>query len=129
VVEPLFPFGHGVGYTTWSYESLSIEDGCAVVTVRNTGGRAGREVIQVYASPTDTAETLLEPERPVRWLAGFAGVTAEPGATVTARVPLPERTWQVWDGGWRTLPGDYVIEAAHSLIDRRLSTVTTITSD
>ncbi|GIG92775.1 beta-glucosidase [Plantactinospora endophytica] len=119
--EPLFPFGHGLGYTDWSYGSLAVEDGpggpVAVVTVRNTGARPGREVVQVYVGP-ETAE----PDRPVRWLAGFAAAGAAPGETVTVRVPLPARTFQIWGpDGWQTRPGRYRVEAAHSLADVRLT--------
>jgi beta-glucosidase len=74
--EPLFPFGHGHGYTTWSYDSITVDcdgadpagiPGVAVcVEVRNTGTRPGREVVQVYASRPDSSV-----ERPVKWLAGF----------------------------------------------------------
>jgi len=39
---------------------------------------------------------------------------------------VPARTFQIWDGGWRTVPGDYLIEAAHSVADRRLTAVRTI---
>ncbi|MEQ4303603.1 glycoside hydrolase family 3 C-terminal domain-containing protein [Plantactinospora sp. B6F1] len=121
--EPLFPFGHGLGYTDWAYESLTVEAGpggpVAVVTVRNAGRRPGREVVQVYAGPAAT-----ESDRPVRWLAGFAAAEAAPGEAVTVRVPLPGRTFQVWepDGGWRTRPGRYRLEAAHSIADIRRST-------
>jgi beta-glucosidase len=117
--EPLFPFGHGLGYTTWEYESLTVTDSAAVVAVRNTGDRAGREVVQVYVGPTAAAEGA--PPRPERWLAGFAAVRAEPGEAATVRVPLPARAFQVWDGGWRTVPGTYRVEAARSVADRRLS--------
>src|SRR6202050_2419813 len=56
LTRPQFPFGHGLGYTTWAYESLQVatpelaagEDLGVVVTVRNTGSRAGREVVQAY---------------------------------------------------------------------------------
>jgi beta-glucosidase len=119
--DPLFPFGHGLGYTGWAYESLSIEDGAAVVTVRNTGDRPGREVVQIYAGPSTP-----DPERPRRWLAGFAAAEAEPGEAVTVRATLPERAFQVWDGGWRTVTGDYLIEAAHRVADRRLAATLTI---
>jgi len=122
-LTPLFPFGHGLGYTTWAYESLTVEDGAAVVTVRNTGARPGREVVQVYVGPAgpDTGG----PVRPARWLAGFAGAEAAPGEAVTVRVPLPERTFQVWtDGGWRTVPGTYRIEASSTVLDpQRTATV------
>jgi beta-glucosidase len=120
-VAPLFPFGHGLGYTTWAYESLAVQPGdglgTATVTVRNTGARAGREVVQVYLGPADP-----DPGRPVRWLAGFAGVTAAPGEAVTVRVPLPERAAQIWQGGWRTVAGRYLVEAGRSVEDRPLST-------
>jgi beta-glucosidase len=120
-VEPLFPFGHGLGYTTWAYESLAVQPdpdgpGATVVTVRNTGDRAGREVVQVYLAPTEP-----DADRPARWLAGFAVAEAAPGEAVAVRIPVPWRAVQVWDGGWRTVPGGYIVEAAHSVADRRLT--------
>ncbi|MBE1492853.1 beta-glucosidase family protein [Plantactinospora soyae] len=119
--EPLFPFGHGLGYTDWDYRSLTVETGpdgpVAVVTVRNTGDRVGREVVQVYVGPR-----VAEPDRPVRWLAGFAAVEAAPGESVTVRVTLPARTAQVWTAdGWLTRTGSYRVEAARSLADLRLT--------
>ncbi|MEO3744900.1 glycoside hydrolase family 3 C-terminal domain-containing protein [Plantactinospora sp. B5E13] len=119
--EPLFPFGHGIGYTDWAYRSLSVEDGpagpVAVVTVANTGRRPGAEVVQLYVGPAHP-----EPDRPVRWLAGFARAEADPGEPVTVRVPLPVRGFQVWtEHGWRTRTGRYRLEAARSVADRRLS--------
>jgi beta-glucosidase len=122
-VAPLFPFGHGLGYTTWAYESLTVEPaagglGTAAVTIRNTGARTGREVVQVYLGPVEP-----DPGRPARWLAGFAGVSASPGETATVRVPLPERAAQIWDGGWQTVSGRYLVEAGRSVEDRPLGTV------
>jgi beta-glucosidase len=119
--EPLFPFGHGLGYTDWDYRSLTVEAGpdgpVAVVAVQNSGPRAGREVVQVYVGPS-----VAEPDRAVRWLAGFAGVEAAPGESVTVRVPLPARTFQVWEpDGWTTRAGRYRIEAARSIADVRLT--------
>ena len=92
----------------------------AVVTLTNAGARPGREVVQVYVGPTGEAPfgagpAGVAPERPERWLAGFASVEAHPGETVTVRIPLPERTWQVWDDGWRTVPGTYRVTAARAL--------------
>ncbi|MEV7625443.1 glycoside hydrolase family 3 C-terminal domain-containing protein [Actinoplanes sp. NPDC089786] len=114
--EPHYAFGHGLGYTTWSYEALRVVDGTAEITVTNTGAREGREVIQVYVRPAAPDD-----ERPAEWLAGFATVTAHPDESVTARVDLPERTFQTWaDGGWHTVAGDYEIVAAHALDDPRL---------
>jgi beta-glucosidase len=119
--EPLFPFGHGTGYTTWSHESITLDrapDGrnwtgpgvAACVQVRNTGSRPGREVVQVYASRPDSAI-----ERPAKWLAGFATVDADPGETVTVGILIPERAFQHWAGqGWATEPGSFVVAAGPS---------------
>lgn len=118
-VEPRFPFGHGQGYTTWAYERMDITDGRRVsVTLRNTGTRTGREVVQIYAGPAAP-----DPDRPARWLAGFAAASAAPGEEVTVTIDLPDRTFEIWDGGWRTPAGSYTIEAAHSIGDRRLQEV------
>ena len=121
-VTPRFAFGHGLGYTTWDYEQLTAE-GCQVTaTVRNTGSRAGREVVQIYAGPVTPDDG-----RPRRWLAGFASVTAEPGEAATVTITLPERAFQIWADGWTTVPGEYFIEAAHSLDDVRTTVTIAVT--
>jgi beta-glucosidase len=122
--EPLFPFGHGHGYTTWSYDSITVDcdeanallapgetGGVAVCAeVRNTGSRPGREVVQVYVSRPDSAV-----ERPARWLAGFAAVDADPGETVNVGILLPERAFQHWaDGGWTLEAGTFSLAAGSS---------------
>jgi beta-glucosidase len=119
--EPLFPFGHGTGYTTWAYESITLDQapagasgaasGVAVcVQVQNTGSRRGREVVQVYASRPDSAV-----ERPPKWLVGFAPVDADPGEAVTVGILIPERAFQHWtDQGWSTEPGPFVLAAGPS---------------
>jgi beta-glucosidase len=104
--EALFPFGHGLGYTTWEYDSLELRDGHVFVRVRNTGERRGREVVQVYASKPDSAI-----ERPPRWLAGYAIAEAGPGEEVEVRVTIDPRAFQHWDGGWQTEPGEFDLEA------------------
>ncbi len=123
--EPLFPFGHGVGYTTWAHESVTMDQapagapGVAVcVQVRNTGSRRGREVVQVYASRPDSAI-----ERPAKWLAGFATVDADPGETVTVGILIPERAFQHWTGdGWSTEPASFVLSAGSSSASLPLTT-------
>ncbi|HEY9483093.1 MAG TPA: glycoside hydrolase family 3 C-terminal domain-containing protein [Micromonosporaceae bacterium] len=114
-VAPRYPFGHGLGYTTWAYESMRIDGSRVTVTVRNTGDRPGREVVQCYVAPVEADDT-----RPRRWLAGFAVATADPGASVAVTIALPERTFQIWDNGWRTVSGPYQVAAAHSIADQRL---------
>src|SRR4051812_16567865 len=87
-----YPFGHGLGYTSWEYVSLEAAASEAVVRLRNAGARRGREVVQLYASRADSAV-----ERPARWLAAFASVIADPGEEVAVTLPLPQRTFEHWD--------------------------------
>ena len=98
---PAYPFGHGLGYTTWVYESLDapavVTPGEPVrlrVTVRNCGDRVGRTVVQAYLSRADSAV-----ERPRFWLAGFAPVDAAAGERVTITVELAPRAFQHWRSG------------------------------
>lgn len=125
-VEPLFSFGHGLGYADWRYESLTAEsnslragdDLSLTVRVRNSGRRAGREVVQVYVEPPDDTAG-----RPVRVLAGFASVEAGPGEIAEARLTISARTFarydeQLRDWAWR--PGAYAIRAGRSSRDLRL---------
>jgi beta-glucosidase len=118
--EPLFAFGHGLGYTTWSYESMSVDVDNVSVTLINTGERPGRSVVQVYASRPSSAV-----ERPVKWLAGFAIAEAEPAAAVTVSVSLAARAFQHWapGEGWVTEPGQFVLAAGPSSADLPLSGV------
>jgi len=128
--EPAAPFGHGLGWTAWEYEVAELAapglapgdaDVAVHVTVRNTGSRPGREVVQVYVTPpAGTATT--DPARPVRWLGGFAVVDAAPGERATAEVRVPRRALQTWDaaaGGWTTPPGTYRLTASRSVRDPR----------
>jgi beta-glucosidase len=103
---PLFPFGHGLGYTEWEYLAVEPAAGRVTVRLRNTGARRGREVVQVYASRPDSAV-----ERPPRWLAGFAVAEAEPGEEVEVEVTIPPRALAHWDGGWTVEPGEFRFQA------------------
>jgi len=128
---PRYAFGHGLGYTSWEYETLAVSATEAVVTLANTGPRTGREVVQVYVGPVGeqpfgAGPAGVTPERPARWLAGFAAVEAHPGETVTVRIPLPERTWQIWDNGWHTVPGRYTVTAARALDNPALTAELTL---
>jgi beta-glucosidase len=117
----LFPFGHGMGFTDWDYESMTIDtdagEGQAVtVMVRNRGERRGSEVVQVYARPE------AEIDCPVA-LAGFAKVVADPGEVVRAVIHPSPRAFQRWDpdSGWVLGAGPWVLTAGRSIIDQRLS--------
>ncbi|MFB7338871.1 glycoside hydrolase family 3 protein [Streptomyces hydrogenans] len=117
---PAYPFGHGLGYTTWSYDALEATSETVTVRLTNTGDRPGRETVQLYLAPVqDTVE------RPARWLAAFAGVEAAPGETVETVIALPRRAFEIWDEekhAWTVVPGRYELHAAHSLADPRLTT-------
>ncbi|MFI6693288.1 beta-glucosidase [Streptomyces sp. NPDC050433] len=116
---PLFPFGHGLSYTTWEYQDCVVTGdltrGLAVeVTIRNTGGRAGREVVQAYLEPLDDGEP--------RRLVGFASVEAGPSEAVVATLTVePERltTWS--DGGWVARSGPHRLQVGRSAADVRLT--------
>ncbi len=125
--EPLFCFGHGLGYTDWSYRSLTVaadslspgQDLPLVVTVHNSGPRAGREVVQVYLEGPDD-----DPSRPLRVLAAFSAVSARPGKQVEARLTVPARSFARYDeglGDWVWQPGTYTVRAGRSSRDLRLS--------
>ena len=125
--EPHFAFGHGLGYTEWTYESLTPgaesitagEDLTCAVTVRNSGKRAGREVVQVYLEAPDD-----DPRRPLRILAGFGTVEAATGATAEVRLTLPGRSFARFDEAtrsWAWRPGTYKLRAGRSSRDLRLS--------
>ncbi|MFD5108835.1 beta-glucosidase family protein [Streptomyces cinereoruber] len=120
---PAYAFGHGLGYTTWSYDSLVAGPETATVRITNTGGRPGRETVQVYLAPAPSSGA---PERPARVLAGFASVGAGPGETVETSIALSRRAFEIWDeekGDWTFVPGAYEVRAAHSLDDVRLTAV------
>lgn len=125
---PAYAFGHGLGYTTWEYESVSATPDAVTVRVRNTGSRPGSDTVQIYLAPAPAPDA---PERPARWLAGFARVTAAPGGSVEVTVPVETRAYQVWDEeayGWKTVPGTYEVQAARSLADVRATTTVGITA-
>jgi beta-glucosidase len=124
--EPLFCFGHGLGYTDWAYETLTTaagsiaagEDLSVVLTVRNSGRRAGREVVQVYLEAPDD-----DPRRPLRVLAAFGTVDGEPGTQTDVRLTLPGRAFARFDEArhqWVSVPGTYTLRAGRSSRDLRL---------
>jgi beta-glucosidase len=137
---PAFPFGHGLGWTRWTYESVTLSptpvsaasltspaggDGLNLtVALTNTGPRAGREVLQVYLEPPQDGT-----DRPVRLLAGFATIQAAPGERVTTEVHVPARAFQIWDGeasAWRTPPGRYRLHIGRSSRDPHLTADVTV---
>ncbi|MFD7530929.1 glycoside hydrolase family 3 protein [Streptomyces sp. NPDC059849] len=118
---PAYPFGHGLGYTTWEYEGLEAGPDSVTVRVRNTGTRPGAETVQIYLAPRDGTA-----DRPARRLAGFARVEAAPGESAEAVVALDRRAYEIWDEeayDWVLVPGTYEVQAARSLGDVRRTAV------
>jgi beta-glucosidase len=116
--EPAYAFGHGLGYTTWSLSDLrAIDPSSVALTVHNSGGRAGKHVIQVYAERSETTV-----DRPARWLAGFAVVRLEAGQRREITVQLHNHTFEHWDNGWTTEPGTFTLHAGSSVTDLPLAT-------
>lgn len=129
-LEPRFPFGHGLGYTSWCFERLELPTGVTragtdvdvIATVRNVGRRSGELVVQAYLSAPGHQDEA-EAHRPVRVLSGFARVQADPGATGVANIRLPHRTFARWDqagGGWAYPHGTYLLEIGFSERDLHL---------
>jgi beta-glucosidase len=117
---PLYPFGHGLSYTTFSYSGLRLDppdvdpDGTVTVSVQvtNTGTRPGTEVVQCYTGP-------VTPRRPQPRgaLAGFTRLSLAPGETGTVRLPVPGSALAYWDvaaGRMTVDPGDYLVKVGSS---------------
>jgi beta-glucosidase len=103
---PLFPFGHGLSYTTFAYSGLKATATAVIFTVKNTGTRAGAEVAQVYAGlPDGTGE-------PPRRLVAWEKVTLAPGESKAVTLTLEPFLLSIFDAAadaWRLAPGDYKI--------------------
>ncbi|MCT9620400.1 glycoside hydrolase family 3 C-terminal domain-containing protein [Curtobacterium sp. C2H10] len=117
--EPAYPFGHGLGYTTWTIDGVTatptVREGDAVIvtaTVANTGDRAGKHVVQVYASRESSAV-----DRPVRWLVGFAPVRLDAGESTEVSIEVPARAFAHWDGAWAHESGTFTLHVGASVSD------------
>ncbi|WP_020116124.1 glycoside hydrolase family 3 protein [Streptomyces canus] len=123
---PAYPFGHGLGYTDWTYESVEVRGTTVRVRLRNSGARPGREVVQVYLAPAEP-----DAERPARRLAGFAGAEAGPGESVEVTVEIPRRAFEIWDektSSWVYVKGSYEIQVGRSIGDRRVTATINVSS-
>lgn len=118
-----YAFGHGLSYTTFEYTDLTVTAGHDTVTVRltltNSGKRAGREVVQVYAAHPGSAIS-----RPPRWLAGYACVTLDPGERRALELEVDRGELAYWDvrsQRWVCEPGEYLLAVGASSRDLRLT--------
>ena len=118
--QPLFPFGYGLSYTSFSYSRLKIVSGKQVqvsFTLRNTGGRAGAETAQVYLDLPSSAS-----EPPWR-LAAWQKINLRPAENQTVTLTLDPQTlsiFKVEKDAWEIVPGDYNVHVGGSSRDTPL---------
>lgn len=127
--EPLFPFGHGLSYTKYTYTNLRLasltlrngETATVLVDVANVGSRAGVEIVQVYVSDVVTSVTWVN-----KALKGFARVELAPGEQKTVQVDLPWAAFQLVNAQGVPVvePGEFTILVGPSSRDRELLTTT-----
>jgi beta-glucosidase len=127
-IAPLFPFGHGLGYTSFELAGFAAEpvgDGIAVrATLRNAGVRPGATVLQVYVRDLDS-----EVPRPPKELKAFAKLRLEPGESRDARFRLVPRDLAFYDTGagcWRVDAGRFEVLAGFSATDIRAGSTVTV---
>jgi beta-glucosidase len=125
-VEPLFPFGHGLSYTTFEYSGLSVSSpavkagGTVEVSmqIRNSGDRAGTDVVQLYLHDVESSLP-----RPPKELKGFRRVSLEPGQARTLTFTLESSDMSFFDpdkGDWIAEPGAFEVLVGSSSRDIRL---------
>ena len=125
-MDVLFPFGHGLSYTTFEYSNLKIgsssitdrEKLTVSVDIKNTGDREGREAVQLYVAPP-AGQAI----RPVKELKGFGKVSLKPGETKTLSFELDSRSFAYFNteiNDWFVESGEYAILVGSSSRDIRL---------
>ena len=115
--EALYPFGHGLSYTTFDIAGAEYQDNKVNVTVSNTGRRDGSEVIQVYVR--NTADT----EGPLKTLRAYQRVTLKAGEQQRISIDLPRERFEGWDtqtNTMRVVPGKYEVMVGTSSAEKDL---------
>jgi beta-glucosidase len=134
-VEPLFPFGHGLSYTTFGYSNLQISKKSITpdetievkVDVTNTGKVSGKEVVQLYVR--DVQSTFARPEKELK---AFEKVELKPNETRTVTFKLNREAFWYFDiikNSWSTEPGDFEILVGASSRDIRLNGTVTLEAE
>ena len=128
-VEPAFPFGFGLSYTKFEYSNFQVAEVAqigggdparaysATLMIKNTGTRAGAEVIQLYIHPLHS-----KIDRPVRELKGFGRVTLKPGEARFVHFNISRSALSYWSPekkDWVADPGGYDVEVSSSSRDIR----------
>ncbi len=125
-IEPQFPFGFGLSYTTFDYSRLKVNnqlastagDATVTVNVRNSGKHAGAEVVQLYVHDGHS-----KIDRPIHELKGFQRVELKPGEMKTVTFRLDRAALSYWNPAtkaWQADPGMFEVQAGASSRDIRL---------
>jgi len=124
-LAPLFPFGHGLSYTTFEYTKLQLPKTAAAgelvtvqATVKNVGKMAGQEVVQLYVSDREASV-----RRPVKELKGFVKIALKPGESRIVKFELDARAFAFYDviaRNWKVEPGKFDLLVGSSSRDIRL---------
>ncbi len=120
-MDVLFPFGHGLSYTTFAYDNVKLSEEHikdtdileVSVEVTNTGSRRGKEVVQLYIAPPKSELVI----RPVHELKGFEKIQLEPGETKTVKFKLDKRSFAYYHvklKDWYVESGVYEIQLGQS---------------
>lgn len=139
-IEPLFPFGFGLSYTTFGYKNLSVstdkislkQNPSPKITVEfdltNTGKKSGEEIAELYLGLPSTADV----PQPPKQLKGFSKISLKPGRTRHVRLQLDARALSYWNTAnhdWEILPGTYQVMAGSSSRDLPLQGSFTVSAD
>jgi beta-glucosidase len=118
-----FAFGEGGSYTTFTYTGITVIDESkekehcyhVTVTVKNTGERPGKEAVLLYVCPPQDGVY-----RPLKELKGFEKIALDPGETKSVDYYLDNRSFAVWDDGFKVPEGNYRIEAGNTWIENNV---------
>lgn len=112
-----FPFGYGLSYTSFAYSDLKVNGKYVTCKVKNTGKVTGKEVVQLYIEPKGNRGY-----RAKREMKAFTKVSLNPGEEKQVQFKLEERSFAIWDDGWKILEGFYDIcigKDSHTMILRK----------
>ena len=118
--QPLFPFGFGLSYTTFSVSKPVYKNDKLQVKVSNIGNRQGLETVQVYI------RRVADTEGPLKSLRAYQQVQLAPGETKTISIALPRNSFEGWDASTNTMcvvPGKYEVMVGHSSADSDLQKI------
>ena len=120
--QPLYPFGYGLSYTTFEYGKAKVsgKNHDVTFTVKNTGGRDGEEVAQVYVKSLDN------PDAPIKSLKGFKRISVPAGQSVKVKITLGDEAFEYYDeavDGLSVKPGRYQILYGGSSKDEDLKSI------